>query len=114
MAHFSGPTPPLSQRAEPLAGVVRDFPEKPHRTRDDTDCPRPLRKGGARLRLACLPPARRNGAPYERGAGGESDPPFFGADAPPEGSRWPYGWPTYSPRFGEVALTTVIPAGRLK
>ena len=67
-------TTPLSQRAEPLAVVVWDFPETPHQTRDKTDFPRPLRKSEARLRLACPPLAWRNGAPHERGAGGESDP----------------------------------------
>ena len=29
------------------------------------------------------------GAPHERGAGGESDPHFFGADAPPGRGKWP-------------------------
>ena len=33
--------------------MVGDFSETPHRTRDNTDFPRPLRKGEARLRLAC-------------------------------------------------------------
>ena len=63
--------------------MVLDFPETPHQTRDNTDFPRPLRKSEARLRLACPPPplAWRNGAPHERGAGGESDPPFLGAGA---------------------------------
>ena len=64
-----------------LAVVVRDFPETPHQTRDNTDSPRRLRKSEARLRLACRPLVRRNGAPHERGVGGESDPPFFAAGA---------------------------------
>ena len=55
-----------------LAVVVEDFHETPHRTRDNTEFPRPLRTREARLHLACLPLARRNGAPYERGAGGET------------------------------------------
>ena len=42
-----------SQRAEPLAVVVGDFPETPHQTRDNTDFPQPLRKSEARLCLAC-------------------------------------------------------------
>ena len=51
-------------RALPV--VVRDFPETPHQTRDDTDFPRPLRKSEARLRLACpLSP----GAPARRTRG---------------------------------------------
>ena len=53
-----------------LAVVVGDFHETPHQMQDNTDFPRPLRKSEARLRLACLPLARRNGAPHERGAGG--------------------------------------------
>ena len=61
-----------------LAVVVRGIPETPHWTRDDTDFPRPLRKSEARLRLACPPPVRRDGAPHERGAGGESDPVLLG------------------------------------
>ena len=65
-----------------FAVVVADFPETPHRTRDNTDFPRQMRKSEAKLRLACAPPARRNGAPHGRAAGGESDPPFLSADAP--------------------------------
>ena len=63
--------------------MVQDFHETAHRKRDNTDFSRPLRESGARLRLAGPPPARRNGAPHGRGAGGESDPRFFGAGAPP-------------------------------
>ena len=59
-------TTPFSQRAEPLAVVVGDFPETPHQTRDNTDFPHPLRISEARLRLACPPLARLNGAPHER------------------------------------------------
>ena len=65
-----------------LAVVVGDFHETPHRTRNDTDFPPPLRNSDARLRLACTPPARRNGAPHGRAAGGESDPGFLTAGAP--------------------------------
>ena len=74
----------LSQRAFPLAAVVGDFPETPHWTRNDKHFPRPLRKNEARLRLAGPPTVRRNGAPHERGDGGESDPHFFVAGAPSE------------------------------
>ena len=77
--------------------MVEDLPETAHQTRDNTDFPRPPRKSEARLRLACPPLARRNRAPHGRGAGGESDPPIFGADAPPEGNRWSTPRPTYSP-----------------
>ena len=97
MAHFSGTHNAFLSEGGALAFVVMEVPETPHQTRDDTDFPRRLRKGEARLRLACPPLARRNGAPHERGAGGESDPPHFGADAPPEGNRWSTPRPTYSP-----------------
>ncbi len=60
-----------------LAVVVERLSETPHRKRDNTDFPRPLRPTEARLRLAGPPLARRNGAPHERGAGGESDPVPF-------------------------------------
>ena len=98
----------LSLRGRAVAVVVRDFPETPHQTRNNTDFPRPLRKGEARLRLACPPLARRNGAPHERGAGGESDPPFFPAGAPRAREKVS----ALCPPFGEVALSTVIPEGR--
>ena len=48
-------TTPISERAEPLAVVVEDFPEMLQQTRDNTDVPRPLRKSEARLRLARPP-----------------------------------------------------------
>ena len=69
-----------------------DFPETPHRTRDNTDFPRQMRKREAKLRLACAPPARRNGAPHGREDGGESDPPLFAAGAPRGGHGWKPGW----------------------
>ena len=64
-----------------LAVVVGDFHETPHRTRNDTDLPRPLRNSDTRLCLARPPPAWRNGAPHGRGAGGESDPGILTASA---------------------------------
>ena len=97
MAHLSGTHNAFLSEGEALAVVVMKVPETPHQTWDNTDIPRPLRESEASLRLACPPLARRNGAPHERGAGGESDPPFFGADAPPEGNRWSTPRPTYSP-----------------
>ena len=97
-----------------LAGVVGDFAEAPHQTRDNTDSPRLMRPSEARLHLAAPPPARRNGAPHERGAGGESDPPIFGADAPSEQVKWSTLRSTTYPSSEGVALTTVIPAGRPK
>ena len=57
------PTTLFSQRAEPLPVVVGDFHETAHQTRDNTDFPRPLREGEARLRLACPPSP---GAPTRR------------------------------------------------
>ena len=67
----------FSQRAGFLAVVVLDFPETLHQTRDNTDCPRPLRSGDARPRLACPPPARRAGAPHERGGWWRERPRLF-------------------------------------
>ena len=107
-------TTPFSQRANPLAVVVGVFPETLHQTRDNTDFPRPLRKSEARLRLACPPLARRNGAPHERGAGGESDPPFLAAGAARGRVKGDRENDTLFPPCGEVALTIVIPAGRPK
>ena len=105
-------TTPLSQRGGARAVVVLDFPETPHQTRDNTDFPRPLRKSEARLRLACPPLAWRNGAPHERGAGGESDPRFFAADAPRGRTKVAAKVAALCPPCEEVALTTVIPGGK--
>ena len=107
-------TTPFSQRANPLAVVVGVFPETLHQTRDNTDFPRPLRKSEARLRLACPPLAWRNGAPHERGAGGESDPTLFAAGAPRGRAKVAAKVAALCPPCGEVALTTVIPLGRVK
>ena len=93
--------------------MAQALPENPYGTRDNTDFPRPLRKGEARLRLACPPLVGRNGAPHERGAGGESAPPFFGAGAPRGRAKVAAPVAALCPPCGEVALTTVIPAGRL-
>ena len=65
-----------------LAVVVRGFHETPHQKGDNRDFPRLMQPSQARLSLACPPPARRGGAPHERGAGGGSDPLFLTADAP--------------------------------
>ena len=109
MGHFSGTHNAFLSEGGVLAVVVGDFPETPHQTGDDTYCPRPLRKSAVRRRP---PLARRNGAPYGRGDGGESDPPFFGADAPPEEGKWATPKATPYPSSGRVALTTVIPGGK--
>ena len=95
-----------------LAGVVGDFPVTAHQTRDDTDFPRPVRKSEARLRLASPPFARRNDAPHERGAGGESDPTLFAAGTARGRVKVDRGPDTFTPSLW-VALTTEIPAGRL-
>ena len=99
-----------------LAVVVGDVHETPHRTRDNTDFPPPLRTRKARLRLACPALARRNGAPHGRNAGGESDPPDFAAGAPRGRARVEARVETRTaplcPSCGEVALTTVIPGGK--
>ena len=92
--------------------MVRDFPETPHQTWDNRNFPRPLRKSEARLRLACPPLAWRNGVPHERGAGGESDPHFFGAGAPRGRTKVAAKVAALCPPCGEVALSTVIPGGK--
>ena len=92
--------------------MVWDFPETPHQTRDNTDCPRLLRKSEARLRLACPPLARRNGAPHETGAGGESDPTLLTAGAARGRTKVAAKVAVLCPPCGEVALTTVIPGGK--
>ena len=55
------------------------------------------------------------GASWRRtggGDGGESDPGFFGAGAPPGRGRWCTPKSTTSPPLVGVALTTVIPGGK--
>ena len=61
--------------------MVGGFRETPHHDGDNTDFPRPMRQSEERLGLARPPRARRNGAPYGRGAGGESDPHVLAAGA---------------------------------
>ena len=62
-----------------------------------------------------VPPlAWRNGAPHERGAGGESDPTLFAAGAPRGRAKVAAKVAALCPPCGEVALTTVIPLGRVK
>ena len=101
-----------------LAVVEGDFHETSHRTRDNTDFPRPLRNSEARLCLAVpLPPGvtpRRTrgvlvvratphlfaaGAPSGAGTGGSPGGNFTGVTPLP-------------PLAEEVALTTVIPGGK--
>ena len=76
--------------------------------------PPALRNSDARLCLARPPLARRNGAPHESGAGGESAPTLLAAGAAWGSAKGDRGWDTLCPPCGEVALTTVIPAGRIK
>ena len=67
----------------------------------------------ALLRVASCPPlAWRNGAPHERGAGGESDPHFFGAGAPRGRTKVAAKVAALCPPCREVALSTVIPGGK--
>ena len=100
MAHaFNHYNASLSEGVAP-AVVVWDFPETPHRTRDNTDFPLPLQISEARLRLACPPLARRGGAPHETGDGGGSDPPFFGAGVPPASVNRRTQWRTINTRLG--------------
>ncbi len=76
------PTTLFSQRAEPLAVVVGDFPKR-RIGRGTTRISRVRCDKAKRGWASRVPPvARRNGAPYGRGAGGESDPRFLAAGAP--------------------------------
>ena len=62
-----------------LAVVVEDFPQKqPYQTRDKQGFPvsDATKRSEAAPRVSPL--ALRGGAPHEKGAGGVSDPPFFG------------------------------------
>ena len=97
---------------DPLPVVVKDFLPTPHWTRDKTDFPPPMRQGEARLRIACPPLVRRNGAHYERGAGGGSDPTFFVAGASPARVKRRVQWRAINPPLGGVAPSTVIPGGK--
>ena len=78
---FSTTTTLFSQRAEPSPLSFGTFPKRRMGRGITRNFPRPMRDPEARLRLACPPLARRDGAPHERGAGGGSDPPFWTAGA---------------------------------
>ena len=99
---------PLSQRAEPSPVWCGTFPKR--RIRHGTT--RIPRVGCGKAKRGCasrVPPlARRNGAPHERGAGGESDPTLLTAGA----ARGRTKVAALCPPCGEVALTTVIPGGK--
>ena len=106
------PTTPFSQRAEPSPLWLRTSPKPGIRRGTTRISPRRLRKGEARLRLAGPPPTRRNGAPYGRGAGGESDPHVLAAGAARGRAKGDRGRDTLCLPFLGVALTTVIPGGK--
>ncbi len=88
-------------------------------------CPE-TRIGSGLARIARVPWGKRRGAPWQGvpashgaswrrtggGDGGESDPHFFGAGAPPGRGRWCTSKSTTSPPLVGVALTTVIPGGK--
>ena len=94
------------------AVMVPDFPEMPHQTRNGKHFPRAQLQCEARLGLACSPPARRVGAPHERGAGGGSDPRFLTAGAASGGGKVLTPASTITPALRGVAPSTVIPTGR--
>ena len=103
---------PVSQRAEPSPLWSGTFPKR-HTGRGTTRisrvrCETAMRGSTSRVPL----PARRNGAPHGRVAGGESDPLFFGAGAPRGRAKGDRGPDTLClPLFG-VALTTEVPGGK--
>ena len=70
MVHFASNHNAFLSEGGAHAVVVRDFPETPNQTRDNTDFPRPLRQGEARLRLAC-PWREGHRAGQQVGAGGQ-------------------------------------------
>ena len=102
----------LSQRAEPLAIVVWDFPETPHQKRDNTDFPRPRPTTEARLRLACPPLARPNGASHNRGCWWWERPPDFGIWCGTGKGQVIHAFIHPFPLPLGVAPTTVIPGGK--
>jgi len=95
-----------------LAVVVKCFPGTSDWTRDNADFAPRKRHNEARLRLACLPLVRRNGAQYERGAGGGSDPRIFVAGASPARVNRRVQWRAINPPVVGVAPSTVIPGGK--
>ena len=104
-------TPPLSQRAEPPPLWLATFPKR--RIRRGTTRISRVRYGKAKRGCASrVPLAWRNGAPHERGAGGESDPHFFGAGAPRGRTKVAAKVAALCPPCREVALSTVIPGGK--
>ena len=102
----------FSQRAEPSPLWLRTSPKRLIRrgtTRiSGVRCEKAV--GGCASRVP--PVARRNGAPHGRGAGGESDPTFFGAGTPPGRVKVDRPLATFSLLSAGVALTTVIPGGK--
>ena len=101
----------LSQRAKPLTVVVRDLPERPHQTRNGKHFPGPLRESDARPGLACLPPARRGGAPHTRRCCGWGVPDFGRCCATGQGQVIHAFIHPFPLPLG-VAPTNVTPAGR--
>ena len=98
MVHFSGNHNASLSEGAPLAVVVRDFPETPHGTRDNTDfrvpCEKAMRGFASRVPLPPGATARRTrgvlveGAtppfsPLVRHRGGVNGPPFGPPFTPP-------------------------------
>ena len=103
----------LSQRAEPSPLWLETFPQR--RIRRGTTRNSQVRCEKAKRGYASrFPPSSGVTARRTRGAaGGESDPPFFGAGAPPVRVKGDTACATlYPPLSGEVALSTVIPGGK--
>ena len=98
----------LSQRA-PLAAVVGALPGKPYWKRvariPCAGCDQAKRGCASRVPASA-------GAPHETGDGGESDPTVFAADTA-RGRAKVVAKAASCPPCGEVALTTLVFAGRL-
>ena len=111
MAAILLPTTSFSQRAEPSPLWCGTFLKRRIRW-GTTRIPRVGCGKAKRGSASRAPLARRNGAPHERGAGGESDPTLLTAGAPRGRTKVAAKVAALCAPCGEVALTTVIPRGK--
>ena len=92
--------------------MVWDFPEAPHRTRDNTEFPRLMGQNEARLRNGVRAAPGVTARRTRGGDGGGSDPHFLAADAPRGRGRLFMPLFILFPCLWGVAPTTVIPCGK--